>query len=1623
MSNTIESSKTNKKLISSLEKLLSKQKLKKNDNQNISVLQRELYRFLRLEEIASYSVDDLFKNVLSLYSFIEKRQKGEIKIRVFNPTSKDHGWDSPYTVVELVNADKPFLVDSVTEEILRHEYAVMQLMHPVLHFNRDNKGVLESIAPTDNAESYPLESLMQFHIEHIESAEERERLQKDIVKVLEQVGVAVADWREVMQHVEGMVEEFERGKETLKGSYSKAELASLRTEIEEVLSFLCWLKNDNFVFLGYRKYESQKGNLSFVRGSSLGIFKKAAHELEPKELDINKVTKLQVGKSSAGILTITKANKKSVIHRPVHMDYIVLRSFDSKGNVTGEHRIVGMFTSTVYYQSARHIPIVKNKIAAIQEQSGFSSHGHSGKALMAVLEDFPRDELFQASEKTLFDAAMGIATCSLQPKVRFFVRQDEYQRFMSCIIMIPKEKMSTSLRHKMETILCDFFKGTVSNHYTQISESHLARVQVIIKTTPGKIPAFDPLEIEAALTDAALSWEDRLEKELLKRFNEHQGVAFFKEYGGAFSLSYQNRFSALDAYFDILKIEKVKEIHNTAFDLYDSGNDEPGVFSFKVYHPKDKIDLSSMMPLLENMGLVVLDEHTYFVDPATAEEPVWVHRFRISMRGNRKLALKDIKQNFEEALSKTWKGEIQNDSLNKLILLSGLPWRNVVLLRAYSKYLQQAGFRYSQGYIAEALAHHPEIVKNLVRLFYIRFNPEEYDQANAAKQQSAVIKSIESALVKVSNLAEDRVIRAYLELLKATLRTNFFQKDAEGNVKTYISCKFDSSKISFLPKPRPYAEIFVYSSRMEGIHLRGGKVARGGLRWSDRGEDFRTEVLGLMKAQMTKNSVIIPVGSKGGFVVKKPPVEGGREAFLQEGIECYKTFLRGLLDITDNRVGNKIVSPKQVVSHDEYDPYLVVAADKGTATFSDIANGVSEEYGFWLGDAFASGGSAGYDHKKMGITAKGAWVSVKRHFSEMGVNVDKDDFTVIGVGDMSGDVFGNGMLLSKHIRLVAAFNHLHIFLDPNPKADESFKERVRLFNLPRSTWKDYNPKLLSKGGTVFDRSAKSVTLNKEIQSLLGINEKTLTPDELIQHILRAKVDLFWNGGIGTYVKARTESHDDVGDKMNDSVRINGEEIGAKVVGEGGNLGFTQLGRIEYADRGGRINTDAIDNSAGVDCSDHEVNIKIALGKAIEEKKLPLEKRNKLLEVMTDEVAELVLRDNTLQTQALTIAHMHGSQQLESHARLIEKLEDEGALDRAVEFLPDEEEIQRRALGGKGLTRPELSVVLAYSKLTLYSELVQTNLPDEKYYERDLLSYFPEKLQKTYQSEILNHPLRREIVATSVTNSIVNRIGSTVYYHLQEDNGAKGCDIARGYTVARDVFQLRDLWNGIDESISSTPLDIRISLYDEVQKLIEHVTLWLLRHYPQPIDIQRAVEEFSDGVQVLSQNWKTILPADLYKEIYEDKYNEYVGHSVPQPIAEKIAGLAPLAAAFDIITVANRAKLNVKVVAKVYFSLGERLCISWLRHVISGISAGSYWQRMSLKTLNAELFDQQAYLTAEVIKVLCEDNVCTDAVESWFDINAKKIERFLDIMKDLRTQEEMNESMVVIALRKLQELHV
>ena len=974
------------------------------------------------------------------------------------------------------------------------------------------------------------------------------------------------------------------------------------------------------------------------------------------------------------------------------------------------------------------------------------------------------------------------------------------------------------------------FNGTSWEFTVHLSESALARVLIVVRTKPGSVPEFDVREIEKEIVKSARRWEDDLHDALVARFGEERGNLLCHRFGNAFPAGYREDRSVTEAVIDVAIMGTLCEEKKLAMNLYASDQASATPLRLKVFHSGEPVPLSSSLPMLEHMGVKVLEQLEYEVEPEGAP-PVYVHDFSMSHAGDIKIDIAQVKSGFEEAFARAWRGEIENDDFNRLVLRANLTWREVTILRAYSKYLRQTGFTFSQAYIEQALSSNAAIAKSLVELFVARFDPANTVEAGA--KTSALTVEIDKALDSVENLDEDRILRRFLAVIQATLRTNYFQKDAAGNTKSYMSFKFNPAMVPGLPEPKPMFEIYVYSPRVEGVHLRGGKVARGGLRWSDRMEDFRTEVLGLMKAQMVKNTVIVPVGSKGGFVVKHPSAD--REALMKEGITCYQTFLRGLLDLTDNLVAGKVVPPKDVVRHDADDPYLVVAADKGTATFSDIANAVSKEYGFWLDDAFASGGSIGYDHKKMGITARGAWESVKRHFRELGIDTQTTDFTVVGIGDMSGDVFGNGMLLSRHIKLLGAFDHRHVFLDPNPDPEASFNERERLFNLPRSSWADYDSKLISKGGGIYQRSAKSVKVTPEVKKVLGIDVNSLTPADLIRALLTAPVDLLYNAGIGTYVKATQQTHAEVGDRANDAIRVNGKDLRCRVVVEGGNLGLTQLGRIEYALSGGKINTDAIDNSAGVDCSDHEVNIKILLNLVVAEGRMTEEERNKLLAEMTDEVGALVLRDNYFQTQSLSVRK---SMPLDAQKRFIRYLEKAGRLNREIEFLPSDEELVSRKAAKGGFTSPERAVLLAYSKITLYDELLASEVPDDPYISTALVRYFPAPLRERYREQMGCHPLRREIIATHVTNEMINRVGSTFVHRMQEETGARAPDVVRAYLLTREIFDFVSFWQALEGLDNKVPHAVQSEMLIDSERLMVRATLWFLRYRNLNVDIAK-----------------------------------------------------------------------------------------------------------------------------------------------------------------------------------------
>ncbi|MBL6621598.1 MAG: NAD-glutamate dehydrogenase [Rickettsiales bacterium] len=1560
------------------------------------------------DDLLSQSSEILFNISNSIYDFLKNYKDKEAKIRVFN--SQNNDFDNKNTVIEIISKDMPFIVDSITDAITRKGYAIESVVNRVICVERNKKGKLDFIhLSSHDTPAAQYESVVHFQITRINDKENIKELEDHLAEVLELVASSVGDWQATLNKLN-----------EVRNEIRALDMQLHHDDLSESLTFLDWAEDKAFIFLGYVEYnvEAKGENIHFnaKKNSKLGIFRK----YDPDDLKVIKKELFETNDFENAIVEISKAEAKSYIHRPAHLDIIRIKKYSPQGEVTGEYRFFGLFTSVVFYQNASNIPILRKKITQVINRAGFDLSGHNGKELVSVLAAYPREELFQISQDELYETAMGIISLSGRSISKIFVREDKFGRFASVICYIPKKNYSSGIREKIQRLLSQEFNGKITAHYTQITETSLARVHFIIKTGAKVKDKIDHQKIEKEISRIATLWYDRFAKELEKFHGQDKARKLNQSYQGAFSLAYTEHFSAEESVIDTKIIEELILKNNIVIKLFPSDFKEH-LFSLKLYSNKEKISLSRMMPILDDFGLQVIEEHTYKICPNLSEDSeleIMLHNFILKIPSLNSRNFNKIREIFEQAVIKCWQNEIENDSLNKLVLSSYISARDISLIRAYCRYLKQINFQYSFEFIAEVLFKNSIIITEYIKLFYAKFHIQ--NEVNEKLAEEEILQYI----AKVVNLAEDTVLRKLYEVIKYSLRTNFFQSK-DGEPKSYISFKLASQKISDIPLPKPFAEIFVYSSTMEGVHLRGGKVARGGLRWSDRTEDFRTEVHGLVKAQITKNAVIVPTGSKGGFVVKKDLSSCNREEFMAEGIKAYKIFLSGLLDITDNIVAGKIIYPEHVIRYDEDDPYLVVAADKGTATFSDIANSISKEYNFWLGDAFASGGSQGYDHKKMGITAKGAWVSVKRHFYEMGKNIDKSEFTAIGVGDMSGDVFGNGMLLSDNIKLIAAFNHLHIFLDPNPDSKKSFVERKRLFNLPRSSWSDYSKNQISKGGGVFERSAKIINISKEIQDILNITDKSLTPNQLIKAILKSPVDLFWNGGIGTYVKSSYESDGEIGDHANDDVRINANELNCQIVGEGGNLGFTQKGRIEYALKGGRINTDSIDNSAGVDCSDHEVNIKIAFQSAIEDKRLNLTKRNQLLEKMTKDVEELVLRDNFLQTQAISVALHQGVKSLEQHERMMQKLEKLGILNRDVESLPNYDEVVRRQSLSIGLTRPELSVLLSYSKIYLYDNILNSNLPDDEYYYNELVRYFPEELSKNYAKDLKNHNLRREIIATYVTNSLVNRLGITFFNRLSEDTGLKMCDIARAYTITRDAFKLRDLWASIKNISENINSKIELEMYREIVIFIERTTSWFIRNIEQPItDITKLVKEFSPKLEEVYDNLDNTL-TDSIKSIYDDKYQYYLNNKIPAKIAKKVAAMEFLSSSCQIVQISRMSKkTSVLSAAKFYFEIGSRLHFRYLRAEALSLRIDSYWDKLSINSYIDNLFDQQMAISQKITEFsgkfknkLSESEV----FEKWIEKNHKQVKRFDELIYDLQSHDHPNFAMLNVAANRVAEI--
>ncbi len=1562
---------------------------------------RQYYHWVAPEDLTDRSPLDLYGAAVAHWKLAAQRKPGQAKVKVYNPEFEQHGWQSPHTVLEIVSDDMPFVVDSVTMELAREGYGIHLVIHPVLRVRRDEEGrLIDVLAQGAKAKDAIAESVLHAELEREPDRARLGELRAGIEGVLGEVRATVEDWQPMRERAEAIAKELEENPPPRVDEH----------EQEEVRDFLGWVAHNHFTFLGYREYElvteDDRTGLRAVPDSGLGILRKESQdpftELNAKAVEMARAPHL---------LVLTKANSRATVHRPSYLDYIGVKRFNEDGEVIGERRFLGLYTTAAYRADLRAIPLLRDRMDSVLERAGFPLDSHDTKALVEIIESYPRDSLFQMEADELFYIAMGILGLGERQRVRLFVRRDRLERFVECLVTIPRDRFNTENRERVGRMLLEVFGGTHLDWSLQLSESLLARVHYIIHCPEAPPQEVDVSEIELRLAQATRAWTDDLRDALYEEYGEEYGAKLYKRYERAFPPAYRADWVARSAVADIARIEEIAGSEAPIMSIFRPLEAQPGAVRCKLFS-SGGVSLSDVLPSFEHMGTKVVDERPYEIAPA-GREPVWIYEFGLKGPAD---DVERIRDTFQEAFLGVWRGELEDDGLNGLVLAAGLTGRQITIVRAVAKYLRQAGIAFSDSYMERTLLGHPEIAALLVKLFVARFDPDGRDEERA----ESLKRDIEQAIGDVQSLDDDRILRSFLSVITAALRTNYFRTDEHGAPRPFLSLKLDPGQIPLLPLPRPRFEIFVYAPRVEGVHLRGGKVARGGLRWSDRLEDFRTEILGLMKAQMVKNALIVPVGSKGGFVVKRPPAQGGRDALLGEAIECYKTFLRGLLDVTDNIAGGSVVAPDRVVRYDGDDQYLVVAADKGTATFSDMANEISAEYGFWLGDAFASGGSHGYDHKQMGITARGAWESVQRHFRELGTDIQSADFTVVGIGDMSGDVFGNGMLLSPHIRLIGAFNHAHVFLDPDPDPERSFQERQRLFEKERSQWSDYDESLISEGGGVYSRTAKSIKLSPQAREALGIEDEKLSPNEVISAILRAPVDLLWNGGIGTYVKCSEETHSEVGDKANDAVRVDASELRCRVVGEGGNLGFTQRGRIEYALAGGRINTDAIDNVAGVNCSDHEVNIKILLDALVHAGDMTSKQRNELLVEMTDAVAASVIYASYTQTQAVSLGLAQAPDMVDVHARLIRHLEQVAGLNRELEFLPDEDAIGERKSTHQGLVAPELAVVMAYIKIHLYAQLLESDLPEDQYLGHDLERYFPSPLPDRYAEQMQSHRLRREIIATVVANQLVDRAGTTFAFRLREETGAQAPALARAYAVAREVFEMRELWDEVEQLDNHVDADIQLRMLIEARRLVERATRWLVRSSPEAIDIARTVERFKSGAAMLSSALPEVLEGDD-RDAFDDRRAELEHGGVPAELASRVAGMSSMVSMFDIVDVAETTGRDPEAVMSTYFRLGCWLDLNWLRERIIELPRANRWQALARAALRDDLYSLHRALTRQVLESSGEDVDSERAIEAWARRNEAALERTQAMIADVKGSRSYDTTTLPVALREVRNL--
>jgi glutamate dehydrogenase len=1537
----------------------------------------DLFGRTAAEDLLRYQADELALLAEQAFALLANRKPAEPVIRLHSPGAAAAGALKHVSVLEIVNDDMPFLVDSVMGELTDRGIDIHLVAHPVFTVRRDAAGRwmgFDRPAPGALRESF-----IHIHVHRIDDEHRRNEIIAGLEQVLADIRLVVQDWRPMLARVREVITDIDINPPPLPAD-----------EVAEAIQFLEWLVNNNFTLLGVREYAltGKEHALDPVFETGLGIMRRPEMRMLKRGGELLEFTpEILAFLQEPKALIITKAAVRSRVHRRVHMDYVGVKRYDQDDELVGECRIVGLFTSTAYTRSARSIPYLRRKIDTVIARAGFDPEGHSGKELVNVLETYPRDELFQIDEDTLYQSALTILQLEERPRVRVLPRRDRFDRFVSVLVYVPRDRHSSDVRKEIGDYLARIYKGHVSAYYPYFAEGPLVRIHIIIGRIEGETPNPSHAELEQAVSNIVLTWTDRLKQLLEEEFDPGKARALFERYGTAFSDGYREVYGAKEAVADLRVIEGLTPDRPFGVDFHRRSSEDTNGIGLKILSHGRPIPLSERVPVLENMGFRVVDERTYKIAIGTAEEPdVWFHDMLLESADGVAVDLDQAGPRLETAFLVVMGGGAENDGYNALVLTAGLHWREVALVRAISRFLRQIRVPFSQDYMWATLRRHGAIAADIVRLFQTRFDPR-LNADERARRETEIYSGVAAALGGVSSLDEDRILRHFVNAVQSAIRTNFYQLDAAGQPKPLIAIKYASRKLDGAPLPQPLYEIFVYSPRVEGVHLRFGKVARGGIRWSDRPQDFRTEVLGLVKAQQVKNAVIVPVGAKGGFVPKLPPKGGARDAVQAEGTEAYRLFISTLLDITDN-LAEGVAPPSDVVRHDDDDPYLVVAADKGTATFSDIANSISQEHRFWLDDAFASGGSAGYDHKKMGITARGAWEAVKRHFREMDVDITATPFTVAGIGDMSGDVFGNGMLREHTIRLVAAFDHRDIFIDPSPDPARSFAERERLFALPRSSWQDYDKALISPGGGVFSRAAKEIRLTPEMQALLGIAAEAANPQQVMNAILKMPADLLWFGGIGTYVRASGETDEAVGDRANDAIRVTGADLRCKVIGEGANLGMTQRGRVEAALRGVRLNTDAIDNSAGVNTSDVEVNIKIALSIPERDGRLTRPERNALLAEMTDEVAALVLRNNYLQTLALSLAERRGLDDLGFHQRLMQTLETRSQLDRAVEFLPDDMEIGERRRRAQPLTRPELAVLLAYAKLSLHADLLDSSVPDDPYLARELGRYFPKILGERFADALENHRLRRDIIATQLSNSMINRGGPSLVTRLADQTGAAPARIAAAFAAVRDSYGMTALNGEIDALDAKIAGKVQLDLYAAIEDLLLDRLVWFLRNIDLTQGLAAIVEHYRDGIAAVAAALEgAVSPEAAAARSARTAELQLAG--VPPDLASRIAELAVLSAAPDIVLVAERAGKPVAEVTATYFAAESFFRLDRIAHAARSVPVSDYFDRLALDRALDSIGDAERRIAADM---LVDGASGPGAVEAWVAPRRAEVDR-------------------------------